>query len=72
MEADKKYSPVWKHFTVAEDDSFAICKHCQKEVPRGGKCKKSYNTTNLVNHLKEHRVNHSRFTMKTRLLKQRK
>ena len=55
MEAYKKRSPVWKHFTIAEDDSFAICKHCQKEVPQGGKSKKSYNTTNLVNLLKEHR-----------------
>ena len=45
---------MWKHFTIAEDNSFAICKHCQKEVPLGGKCKKSYNTTSLVNHLKEH------------------
>lgn len=53
MEADKKHSPVWKHFTIAEDNSFAICKHCQK-IPRGGNCKKSYDTTNLVNHLKEH------------------
>ncbi len=54
--ADRKRSPVWNHFAVSDnDESFAICKHCKKRVPRGGKSKKSYNTTNLVNHLKEHR-----------------
>ena len=29
-----------------------MCKHCCKEISRGGRSSKTYNTTNLVNHLK--------------------
>ena len=52
MVSDKKRSPVWNHFSPAEDESLAISKHYGKQVPCGGKSKKPYNTTNLVNHRK--------------------
>ena len=45
-----KRSPVWEHFTDAEDTRFAVCNHCKRHISRGGKDAKSYNTTNIVNH----------------------
>lgn len=58
----KKRSPIWQHFVEAEDEQYAICKHCKQEVSRGGKNRKTYNTTNLINHLKtDHRDPFKRF-----------
>ena len=58
----KKRSPVWQHFVEAENEQYAICKHCKQEVPRGGKNRKSYNTTNLIIHLKsDHRDHYKKF-----------
>ena len=45
-------SPVWKFFVIAEDIKYAKCNTCNELVPRGGGSMKSFNTTNLVNHLK--------------------
>ncbi|XP_073710442.1 zinc finger BED domain-containing protein 4-like [Misgurnus anguillicaudatus] len=46
-------SPVWKFFSVAvEDNAFAICKKCSARVPRGGKNSSSFNTSNLISHLR--------------------
>lgn len=46
-------SPVWKFFKVAEEDNaIAICNTCSAKVPRGGKKSSSFNTTNLISHLK--------------------
>lgn len=50
-EISKKRSPIWKHFMVAKDEKFATCQHCNKLVSRGGKDRRTYNTTNLVRHL---------------------
>ena len=49
-------SVIWQFFTLAENTKFAKCKKCEHAVSRGGKTAKSYNTTNLVAHLKK---NHS-------------
>lgn len=46
-------SPVWSFFTVAENDNaFAICNACSLRIPRGGKRSSSFNTSNLISHLK--------------------
>ena len=45
-------TPVWEFFSIAEDTKFAKCKNCTELVARGGDNTKSFNTTNLVHHLK--------------------
>ncbi len=46
-------SPVWKFFSVAEEDNaIAICNVCSARILRGGKKASSFNTTNLISHLK--------------------
>ena len=45
---------IWDFFTVSEDsDKFASCSICKDLVSRGGSCVKSFNTTNLIDHLKK-------------------
>ena len=48
----RKKSPIWDHFVVGEDSKFAICRVCEKSISRGGRNTKTYNTTNLVHHLR--------------------
>ena len=64
MPKDKK-SPIWEYFEVDDDDeSTANCKvpGCKdKKVGRGNRETKKYNTTNLINHLKKHRVDYERY-----------
>ncbi len=46
-------SPVWKFFSVAEEDNgIAICNACSARIPRGGKKASSFNTTNRISYLK--------------------
>ena len=45
-------SPVWQFYSLAEDTKFAVCNHCGELVSRGGGSTKSYNTSNLVSHLR--------------------
>ena len=46
-------SPVWQYYKVSEkDNTFAVCNVCSKVVPRGGTHPRSFNTTNLIRHLK--------------------
>lgn len=48
-------SLVWKYFQVSEHDSaFAICNECKGKIRRGGENRSSFNTSNLVSHLKCH------------------
>ena len=49
-------SPVWEFFVVAEDTKFAQCKKCMEFIARGGETTKSFNTSNLVYHLKMKRL----------------
>ena len=45
---------IWDFFTVSEDSNkFASCSICKDLVSRGGSCVKSFNTTNLIDHLKK-------------------
>ena len=48
----RKKSPIWKHFVVGEDTKFALCRICKQSDSRSRCNTKTYNTTNLVYHLK--------------------
>ena len=48
----RKKSPIWSYFVVGDDTKFATCNVCQQPISRGGRNTKTYNTTNLVHHLK--------------------
>ena len=48
----KKRSCIWDFYQTSEDSRFAVYNSCSKLVSRGGKNTKTYNTTNLVHHLK--------------------
>ena len=55
-------SAVWNYFTISKDDSrVAVCNKCSSEVQRGGNKAKSFNTTNLISHLKSR---HSQYVFK--------
>ena len=42
------------NFSINDDsDKFASCAVCKDCVSRGGSCVKSFNTTNLIDHLKK-------------------
>ena len=48
----RKSSPIWSFFSVAEDSKYATCNACKQKVSRGGATTKTFNTSNLVSHLK--------------------
>lgn len=52
----KKKSFIWHNFTVSEDTKFAKCKTCGQAVSRGGTTGRTFNTSNLVNHLKKNHI----------------
>jgi len=62
-------SPVWISFLLQKDSKFAECNKCKDLVARGGDSTKSFNTTNLVQHL---RSKHSEEYSKLVELKQKK
>ena len=41
-------------FFVGEDTKYAKCNDCLERVSRGGKTTRTFNTSNLVTHLKKH------------------
>lgn len=48
-------STVWENYTVKDGQQrIAICNKCKAEVSRGGATIKSFNTTNLIRHLRNH------------------
>lgn len=48
-------SAVWSYFTLETPQSkTATCNVCKAAIPRGGTSVASYNTTNLIKHLKKH------------------
>ena len=56
-------SPVWNFYSLAEDTKFAVCSKCGDLVSRGGESTKSYNTSNLVSHLRsQHSEEYINFT----------
>ena len=50
--SSRKRSPIWSFFSVAEDTKYAICNSCKQKVSRGGSTTKTFNTSNLLCHLK--------------------
>ncbi|XP_011409510.1 PREDICTED: zinc finger BED domain-containing protein 4-like, partial [Amphimedon queenslandica] len=62
--ATRKRSPIWQFFVECEDTRFARCKDCSENVSRGGKTTKTYNTSNLVIHLKKHSLLYSDYLEK--------
>ena len=55
-------SAVWNYFMISKDDSrVSVCNKCSSEVQRGGNKAKSFNTTNLISHLKS---GHSQYVFK--------
>lgn len=48
-------SSVWQFYVVKENEpKLAVCISCKAEISRGGATTKTYNTTNLIRHLKNH------------------
>ena len=43
---------MWNYYDVGEDTKVATCKACNQSVSIGGISTKTFNTTNLVHHLK--------------------
>ena len=45
---------VWDYFNISdESDKFTSYAVCKDRVSHGGSCVKSFNTTNLIDHLKK-------------------
>ena len=51
-----KRSPIWGYFTVNKDAHYEVCNVCQISISRGGKNMKTFNMTNLVQHLKSKHI----------------
>ena len=48
---------IWDYFKILESNKhFAVCKLCSNDVSCRGSSAKTCNTSNLVNHLKDHPV----------------
>ena len=47
-----KRSLIWDHFTAGANDLKAKCNQCSELVSRGGKERKNFTTTAMMNHLK--------------------
>lgn len=63
--ADRKKSPIWCFYSVAEDSRFAKCNTCKQEISRGGKTTKTFTTSNLVSHLKyKHKAEYDEYEKK--------
>ena len=60
---------VWDFFTVRDySDKFASCNTCKDSVSRGGSSAKSFNTTNLIDHIKKkHAEEYSQYLEKKKI-----
>jgi len=55
-------SMIWNYFKVSPNNKLAICNDCKAEVMRGGTRTSSFNTSNLISHLrKNHPEIHATF-----------
>ncbi|XP_029657343.1 zinc finger BED domain-containing protein 4-like [Octopus sinensis] len=63
-------SVVWKFFDVSDDNSFfCVCKLCDILISRGGRTRKTFTTSNMINHL---RVYHSEQLAEEQIVLQKK
>jgi len=56
-------SAVWKYFNINDDNPhMADCKLCSAKISRGGTKSSTYNTSNMIKHLKlKHKSEHGEF-----------
>ena len=54
--AARKKSLIWSFFSIAEDTKYAIFIDCKQKISRGGSKTKTFNTSNLVSHLKSKHI----------------
>ena len=53
MAESRRKSCVWNFFKIsASDESKAVCDTCGDNISRGGKCSKTFTTSNLKKHMK--------------------
>jgi len=55
MVSGRRKSEMWSYFTVKEDAHYAECNKCKEQISRGGRNTKTFNKTNLVQHLRKHK-----------------
>ena len=62
-------SAVWKYYKIESEGSVtARCNVCKAEVPRGGKNRATFNTTNLIRYLRnKHQQQHDEYTAATQV-----
>ena len=60
---------IWNYFKVSErNQRFAICQQCKNEVSCGGSTVKTFNTSNLINHLRrEHAIDFNDYEEKKKI-----
>jgi len=54
MSAGRRKSEILSYFVVTADAHYVECKKCQEKISRGDRNTKTFNTTNLVQHLRKH------------------
>ena len=59
----KQQSIIWDFFTLGEDTrKFVVCNACQQSISHGGKTTKTFNTTNVMLHLRnKHKQNFQKY-----------
>ena len=51
-------APIWDYFKiVAADEKYCICSVCSERVSRGGKTVKTFNTSNMIDHVRKKHPN---------------
>ena len=57
---------IWDYYKVVDQDQrFARCLTCNTRISRGGKTAKSFNTTNMIDHLqKKHPIEYKDYEEK--------
>ena len=51
-----KRSPIWDYFAVKEDVRFVECNRCHLSISREGATTKTFNTSNLIQHLQSNHI----------------
>ena len=55
MLSSRKKSKIWStYFVVKEDAHLVECNKCKEQISQGGRNYKTFNTMNLVQHLRKH------------------
>jgi len=54
MMASRRKSEIWSYFTVKEDAHYAECNKYNEKISWEGRNSKTFNATNLIQHLQKH------------------